>query len=361
MDARRDICDKRPIVDGRSVVLIGFTLAAAACTDRKSDGSSEAPACEAYLECLSATDVDLFEEELAVYGKNGSCLEQSDPSTCDEVCRERIEEINSDDEACQPPPEPAGTDSETGTETTAGDPTPDANGQIDCRDVGVGSATVGGGPTGPLGFPEVWCSPRASGSGSHLCCSDDPSAVGGELPSYQGKDIVGSTPIFAGANNSLGTSGMCVDTSAIPAGSGLLEPPAANCPIPCDPTWGEDERATVCGQNRVCCQTRELQPEDCVLDGGTWRPVTGADIPDFTNWAADSHATHQDPGGTGCQTFAGGGPGAESFSDCVAQLRVASQRGFCMSLAAGQVCPAEAPGYLDACTQINMGLIPPPQ
>lgn len=353
LDARADIWDKRHIVDGRSVALIGFTLLATACPTGKADDSNAAAACEAYLECLSATDVDLFEEELAVYGKNGSCLEQSDPSTCDQACRERLEEVNSDDEACEPPPEPAETD------TTSVDPTPDENGQIDCADV-MGTQTVGGGPVGPLSFPEVWCSPRSSGAGSHMCCSDDPSAAGGSLPSYEGKNISGSTPIFSGANNALGTSGLCVDTDSIPVGSGLIEPAALSCPIPCDPTWDEDDRGAVCGQNRACCQTRAIQPEDCILDGDLWRPITGADIPDLTTWAPDSHATHQDPGGTGCMTFAGGDTSGEAFNDCVGQLRVASQRGFCLALAPGQACPHEGPDYLDACTQINMGLIPPP-
>jgi hypothetical protein len=176
------------------------------CVQRDAD-SSAAPGCDAYLDCLAAIDVDMFESELLVYGREGSCLQQSAPNTCNEVCLERLDDI--------------------------------------------------------------------------------------------------------------GSSG----------------------------------------------QTRELQPEDCVLDGDTWRPVAGFDIGSnevvpMTSWAPADHATHQDPGGTGCQTFAGGQN--EAFSDCVANLTVADQRGFCMALGPGQACPGDDPSYLDACEQINMGLIPPP-
>ena len=87
------------------------------------------------------------------------------------------------------------------------------------------------------------CNPRQSDNcpETHFCCSDDPAAVGGELPGYMGKDIGNATPLFSGLNNALGTSGMCVRTEDIPAGSGLLEPNVVNCPIPCNPTWTEDD------------------------------------------------------------------------------------------------------------------------
>ncbi len=205
------------------------------------------------------------------------------------------------------------------------------------------------------------CNPRQSDNcpETHVCCSDDPAAVGGVLPDFMGKGIGGSdVAIFAGINNALGTSGMCVRTDDIPPGSGLLEPNVANCPIPCNPTWSTGDIADVCGGSRVCCQTVAIEPKDCVLDGDTWRPATGADIPDRTNWANGLHATHQDPGGTGCMTFAAGGEPA--LLDCYSQLTVADQRGFCMALQPGQLCPTEQPGFLDACTQINMQLIPPP-
>jgi hypothetical protein len=211
------------------------------------------------------------------------------------------------------------------------------------------------------------CNPRQQDNcpDSHTCCSDDASSEGGALPSFMGKNIEGgATPFFAGMNNALGTRGLCVRTGDIPMGSGLLEPAAVNCPIPCNPTWADSEVSAVCGPSRVCCQTSELQPSDCVLEGDVWRPATGADInvgsvTPTTMWTPGNHETHQDPGGTGCLTFAGGAMN-DSFADCVANLTVADQRGFCMALGPGQACPTDDPTYLDACEQINMGLIPAP-
>ena len=46
--------------------------------------------------------------------------------------------------------------------------------------------------------------------------------------------------------------------------------------------------------------------------------------------------------------------------DTIENLHVAHRRGFCMVLGAGQTCPHDAEGYLDACEMINMGLIDPP-
>ncbi|MEM6296427.1 MAG: hypothetical protein AAGA54_34490 [Myxococcota bacterium] len=209
------------------------------------------------------------------------------------------------------------------------------------------------------------CNPRQSDNcpETHFCCSDDPASVDGALPEYQNSGISGGVPYFSGLNNGLGTSGMCVQTSEIPSGSGLFEAAAANCPIPCNPTWGDDDTRAVCGNDRVCCQTVELEPTDCILDGDTWRPVTGVDFAEGrSRWEAASHETHQDPGGSGCITFA---QGVTDINDpalrgCVEQLSVADQRGFCMALAAGQGCPTDDPGYINACDQINMGLIPPP-
>jgi hypothetical protein len=257
-------------------------------------------------------------------------------------------------------------ESESSSSSSSGDATDtdDAplDGPIDCALVAPEGEVLGGGPIGEFGFPPP-CSPRRSGAGDYMCCSDDPAAVGGELPAYQGKSIDGTVPIFSAGNNPIGTSGLCVRTSDIPPGSGLLEAQAENCPIPCNPTWNEGETSTVCGANRVCCQTRPLELEDCIFDEELqlWRPVNGDDIPSLSNWANGLHATHQDPGGSGCTVFAGGDQTSEAFGDCVAQLTVADQRGFCMALSAGQLCPHAAPGFLDACMQINMGLVPPPR
>lgn len=59
--------------------------------------------------------------------------------------------------------------------------------------------------------------------------------------------------------------------------------------------------------------------------------------------------------------FAGSGDVTNGdFAACLEQLTVANQRGFCMALQPGQGCPGDAPGVLDVCEQINMGLLPPP-
>lgn len=247
-----------------------------------------------------------------------------------------------------------------------GDPTmpaddggdPSVKGRVDCADYASGP-TVGPGAPGPTGFPESFCDPRASGEGLYKCCSDDPAAAEGSLPDYVQKGVAqGGVPYFSGVNNAQGTSGMCVRTGDIPTGSGLLEPAAANCPVPCNPTWDRESIDVVCGASQVCCQTRPLQASDCVQDpeSGELRPVSGADIGQLTDWAGEAHATHQDPGGVGCQEAAiaaGASPSDAQthpvFRDCMAQLSVADQRGFCMALGAGHVCPTEASSYVSAC------------
>jgi hypothetical protein len=210
------------------------------------------------------------------------------------------------------------------------------------------------------------CNPRQQDNcpESHVCCSDDPAAENGGLPEYMGKNIPGAEkPFFSGANNQLGTSGLCVNVEEIPFGSGLVEPQAANCPIPCNPTWDGEDVEAVCGTGRVCCQTVQLQEADCVLDPadeGSFRPVTGEDIgvaysngQVVTNWAPGEHATHQDPGGSGCRGFAMNMMTGPVWEDCVSHLTVANQRGFCMALAPTQVCPVTQAGYVDACSAKN--------
>lgn len=226
--------------------------------------------------------------------------------------------------------------------------------------VGLG-ATVASSCT--VNYPTVAfrCNPRQSDNcpDTHFCCSDDPAAVGGALPAYMGKAISnGDDPLFSGTNNLLGTSGMCVRTDDIPVGSGLLEPAALNCPIPCNPTWSRDDVDIVCGPTRVCCQTAELEQSDCVSDGGAFRPATGADIfGGLTQWKPGQHATHQDPNGEGCATFAGTNDTSNpAFRGCLEQLTVANQRGFCMA-AAG--CPTAAETYIDACEALNGGVPSP--
>ncbi len=217
---------------------------------------------------------------------------------------------------------------------------------------------VGGGPPGPLGYP-LGCDPTTDpGINGYRCCSDDPTAAQGLAPDYQGKSIPNAgVPYFSGANNSLSRTGQCIRVVDL-AGQGLLEEAAADCPIPCNPTWPGETISDVCGPARFCCQTRAIEPEDCIMDPGTglFRPVTGDDIvAGLTLWRPEDHATHQDPNGDGCLAVANGNNQSDVFLDCVEQLNVANQRGFCMALAGGQICPHEQPGYVDACEMLNGG------
>ncbi|MEM9459043.1 MAG: hypothetical protein AAGF11_33000 [Myxococcota bacterium] len=204
------------------------------------------------------------------------------------------------------------------------------------------------------------CDPRQEDNcpDTHFCCSDDPAAAEGQKPAYVGKNITNaSTPYFSGDNNGRSRSGMCVRVDDI-AGQGLAEPFALNCPIPCNPTWPEDWIDDVCGVARVCCQTVALETPDCISGDDGFRPVTGDDIlAERTLWRPSDHATHQDPNGSGCQALAG--EDMDLFFDCLAQLSVADQRGFCMALDATQACPTELPTFVDACTQLNGGGAPP--
>jgi hypothetical protein len=255
-------------------------------------------------------------------------------------------------------------DSDTGSGSgTAADPTQDEGVSVDesgggpSGACGVGDTElIGGGPPGPLGFPPP-CNPSVDpGTNGYRCCSDDPAANDGQLPAYEGKGIVGGPPLFSGANNDLSDFGMCVDVTQI-AGQGLVEANAADCPIPCNPTWPESSIDEVCGPSRVCCQTVELGPRDCVVDASTglYRPVTGDDIGTLSVWRPADHQTHQDPNGTTCLALAGGDSASQAFQSCVRALTVADQRGFCMALGAGQSCPHAQPSYVDACEQLNGG------
>jgi hypothetical protein len=158
---------------------------------------------------------------------------------------------------------------------------------------------------------------------------------------------------------------MCVDEAALEGGGGLIDMGAEGCPVPCNPTWGEDDVASICGANSLCCQTVEIQPEDCVFDSGSecWRPANGNDIFDTTvqglnfqgadPWASTTHETHQDPGGKQCTKFSAGVPGAKDA--CFHALTVADQRGFCLGKGPNvQICPTAVVGYVDACEQLNI-------
>lgn len=204
------------------------------------------------------------------------------------------------------------------------------------------------------------------------CCSDDPTALlladldAQVTPLYEGGGGTG-LPVFSGGNNALSRWGSC----QLSTPNGLSESPVEGCPIPCNPRWTATEVVQVCGPNRVCCQTVELEPEDCVLDpdlgdAGCHRPVTGYDIMglgglDATNWGAMAHATHQDPNGPGCEAFASSIPQEvldqsgvtqqDVLVACFRRLGVANTRGLCMDGA--MVCPYADPSYIDPCEQRN--------
>jgi len=271
--------------------------------------------------------------------------------------------------ACGPTiedPEQSGSGSGSGSGSASGSASgesadgesADGESGVPASGCGIGDdALFGGGPPGPLGFPPG-CNPSVDpGVNGYRCCSDDPAAVGSALPDYQGRNIPSADqPYFSGANNDLSDSGQCIRVGDI-AGQGLQEAAAMDCPIPCNPTWPSASINSVCGQARVCCQTTPLGPGDCVQDASTglWRPVNGDDIGELTQWRPSDHETHQDPNGTSCLSLAGGDASSSNFQDCVRQLSVADQRGFCMALGAGQLCPAEDPAYVDACEMLNGG------
>jgi hypothetical protein len=213
----------------------------------------------------------------------------------------------------------------------------------------------------------------------YICCSDDPAALDLDnldafvLPKYLGRGGTGS-PLFSGGNNSLSITGMCIAEGAVSAQGALADNGAQGCPVPCNPNWETADVTEVCGDNTICCQTVELEPEDCVLDSslgdaGCYRPVTGTDIMGLgglnaTEWKGTEHATHQDPGGVNCRTFVSGvsadvldanGITAKQLeSACYRRLTVADARGFCLGKSASvSACPLEQPTYRDACEQRN--------
>lgn len=202
------------------------------------------------------------------------------------------------------------------------------------------------------------CSPRGGLCPEHyMCCSDDAAAQDGLLPAYKGADGPGfGTPLFSAENNALGTEGMCIAEGAIPPEAGLEN----GCPLPCNPTWTEDQIHAVCGPASNCCQTELVDPElDCILDPdtGRWRTIRGDDIftdPQRTDWAEGAHATHQDPGGQGCREFAGGD--LEKERSCYRQLSVADQRGYCDSRVCSCVedpCEMKNPDATPRCPELE--------
>jgi hypothetical protein len=216
----------------------------------------------------------------------------------------------------------------------------ETDGAFDCAEI-EGDEILAPLPVGSLGFPVEHCSPRNNERGDYVCCSDDPN------------------PAFSGANNDNGASGFCVRVEEQPFGVGAPEP--LGCPVACDPTATDAEEDVTCGVDRECCQTRPLTSADCIQEeDGTWRPATGADLLEGRSpWSRTRPETAQDPTGSSCAQRAGAEAG-DAFEACIRELTVANRRGYCLALEPGASCPHEAPGYLDACEQINEGLLPPP-
>ncbi len=200
--------------------------------------------------------------------------------------------------------------------------------------------------------PAGLCNPNADTvcPTDYICCSDDPATTEGRVPNYFNPQVLDEkygSPIFSGNNNPLSHWGQCVEVG------GFASPFASGCPVPCNPTWDPGTLAEICG-TAVCCPFTMLDPnKDCVIDpqSGMWRAVTGHDIPALTNWGG-MHTTNQDPVGASCTIFAsGGGPlNQAAFDDCIAQLTVADQRGFCYD-------PAMCPCYEDLCAMKNPGYV----
>lgn len=223
------------------------------------------------------------------------------------------------------------------------------------------------------------CDPLAQDAcatvGGDVCCSDDPLAI--DLtnitalvtPQYMNGAGVG-TPVFSGSNNAMGRSGYCMVEPA-PASVALTEDGAQGCRTPCNPHWPVADIQAICGPAATCCQTVELQPEDCVYDSslgdsGCFRPVVGTDIAGLgttglTEWAGSSHATHQDPTGIRCNAWVESIPVDELglsaddlLIECFRRLTVADKRGSCFATSEISDCPFDDPGYIDACEQQNM-------
>lgn len=217
------------------------------------------------------------------------------------------------------------------------------------------------------------CPTKYGEGGTYVCCSDDPAAVDFDNlqdlhphPTYANTPGPG-IPLYSGPTNNNSTSGFCIDTSQVPADAAITEPgPGSGCPKPCNPTWDAADITAVCGSGTSCCASVELEAADCAQDPdtGCFRPVTGGDIlglggADASDWSASDHATHQDPGGSGCEAFVIGQASAIAAAGlseqdarvaCFRRLTVANQRGYCQP---AMECPLASPTFRDACDQLN--------
>lgn len=244
--------------------------------------------------------------------------------------------------ACTVRPTPADTDG-TGTGTGTDSDSASASATADTL---TGAATTGGGlHSGP-------CKPKNGDDDCFeglVCCSDDPATVGGKIPNYYMDGVNNAdygSPIFSDNNNALSSWGYCIETG------GFTSPLINGCPVPCNPTWAPVRIAEICG-SAVCCPFTAVDPDkDCIIDpdSGRWRSVNGLDvIAERTPWGA-THATNQDPFAEGCQLFSAGNQAV--LLDCIEQLTVADQRGFCVSVACPcteDLCDMKNPDYVPRC------------
>jgi hypothetical protein len=222
----------------------------------------------------------------------------------------------------------------------------------------------------PFEQPPDLCDPRAADpcpsetDDDYVCCSDDPSALdlaaldAPALPAFEGRGGAG-TPLFAGARNGASRWGQCVRPGSVAPAFALADAGAEGCPVPCNPSWDPTDVEAVCGAGTFCCQTVEIELDDCVWDptlgdAGCHRPARGED-------GVGGHATLQDPDTLGCAAFvdgladeqlAGSDP-AEVFDACVRRLTAADQRGFCLGGPAVDGCPLAQPSVRDACEMLN--------
>lgn len=224
---------------------------------------------------------------------------------------------------------------------------------LDCGDLIEDDEVFAGGPDSPLGYPERPCDPRASGEGAYACCSVDPAAENGLLPAYEGVVTgLGGWPYFSGLSNDLGGWGICTLRGDPNLGATLFEAGVEGCPRPCNPTWPRDAVEAICGEHRVCCQTHELGPADCIFDEALdrWRPAAGDDIGNLTEWSPGAHATQQDPGALACLELAGGDQDSAIYATCLRELTLADQRGICSAPAT--TCHIDS-DYIDPCAALN--------
>ena len=208
---------------------------------------------------------------------------------------------------------------------------------------------IGNDPTPPPD-PVFLCEPAADDRcpSDTRCCSDDPAAVGGEWP-----DGPGVVALFSGTSGSRSVTGVCMGSP--PQFTDVVD--ETGCVLPCDPTWERDVQHEVCGDDSVCCQTRELVEADCVYDEDEerWRPMDGRDALAAFEAGEErwGEGTHQDPGFEGCEAYAGGRD-RPAFVECLERLTVANRRGTCRREEEAPPCLSPFNrDYTDPCEAMN--------